>query len=235
MKRRTVFFPCAALCACFCVLIFGCFSSGPTGQSASGGTGSEIVGTAEYPDTAAGAHKSRLLRSLTSKNSFPLVSGSIFVYPRSFVPDTSWAAIVALPSTVTDDSGNFRAKDVPRGEVVVEASDGTGKGLVRSIVVDRDSTIYSVGVMPLEQNGAIKIQAHSLVPGKVRFYVAVRGTRLIVRGNQSDVDVTLENVPVGISHTVNIRVFEPIYLEMDISVGAIVSGVTNVLQPFQIQ
>ena len=65
--------------------------------------------------------------------------------------------------------------------------------------------------------------------------MAVRGTRLIVRGNQSDVDVTLENVPVGISHTVNIRVFEPIYLEMDISVGAIVSGVTNVLQPFQIQ
>jgi hypothetical protein len=235
MKRITVFFPWAAICACFCALLFGCFSSGPTGQSASGGTGSEIVGTAEYPDTAARAHKSRLLRSLTSKNSFPLVSGSVFVYPRSFVADTSWATIGAIPSAFTDDSGNFRAKDVPRGEVVVEASDGKGKGLVRSVVIDRDSTVYSVGVMPLEQNGAIRIQAHSLVPGKVRFYVALRGTRLVVRGNQSDVDVTLENVPVGISHIVTIRVFEPIYLEMDISVGAIVSGVTNVLQPFSIQ
>jgi hypothetical protein len=213
----------------------GCFSSGPSGQSASGGTGSEIVGKAEYPDTAAVMYKDRSNRSLTSGKSFPLVSGSIFVYPRSFVPDTSWAAVGAIPSAFTDDSGNFRAKDVPRGEVMVEASDGKGKGLVRSIVIDRDSTEYSVGVLPLMQNGAIKIQAHSLVPGRVRFYVSVRGTRLVARGNQSDVDVTLENVPVGISHTVTIRVFEPMHLEMDIPVDTLVSGVTKVLQPFQIQ
>jgi hypothetical protein len=212
-----------------------CFSSGPSGQSASGGTGSEIVGKAEYPDTSAGMYKDRSLGSVTFNTFFPLVSGSIFVYPRSFVPDTSWAAVGAIPSAFTDDSGNFRAKDVPRGEVVVEASDGKGKGLVRSIVIDRDSTEYSVGVLPLMQNGAIKIQAHSLVPGRVRFYVSVRGTRLVVRGNQSDVDVTLENVPVGISHTVTIRVFEPMHLEMDISVDTLVSGVTKILQPFQIQ
>jgi hypothetical protein len=65
--------------------------------------------------------------------------------------------------------------------------------------------------------------------------VSVRGTRLVARGNQSDVDVTLENVPVGISHTVTIRVFEPMHLEMDIPVDTLVSGVTKVLQPFQIQ
>jgi hypothetical protein len=210
-------------------LVIGCFAMGPSDE---GGTGGEIVGKAEYPDS--GVPKRVAMQKTVTVTGLPVIAGSIFCYPRTFVPDTSWVSAGPLPKVYTDDTGGFHIKDLPHVEVVVEASDNLGNGVVKSQVINRDS-VYNIGVLTLQKNGSVTIQGHTALPGNVRFYVSVKGTRCIARGTQSDADVTLAGIPSGISHTVNITVYEPIYLSFDIANVTVPAGSNVVLQTFQIQ
>lgn len=200
----------------------------------SGGTGSEIVGKTEYPDSAA-AQKKAALPKILAANGLPVIGGKIFVYSQLFIPDTSWATLGALPKVFTDTAGMFRVEDVPHGVVVVEGNDGNGKGIVTTVNVDQDSTTYDAGVLYLQNTGAVTIQAHTSLPGSVRFYVSIKGTRCVVRGTSAGVDVMLGDIPTGISHTVNIRVYEPIKWQKDITGVVIPVGGIMALQPFVIQ
>lgn len=212
-------------------LLDGC-SFAPSDDS--GGTGSEIVGKTEYPDST-GAQKIAALPRLTALNGLPVIGGKIFVYPRAFIPDTSWAARGALPKVFTDTAGFFRVQDVPRGVVVVEATDGNGKGIVKTVTVDQDSTTYDAGIFTLKESGAVSIQAHTSLPGSVRFYVSVAGTRCVVRGTLADVDVVLGDIPSGIAHTINVRVYQPIKLEKNFTNIAVPVGGILALPAFVIQ
>ena len=200
----------------------------------SGGTGSEIVGKTEYPDSTA-TQKKVALPKLLAANGLPVIGGKIFVYPRSFIPDTAWATRGALPRVFTDTAGMFRVEDVPRGVVVVEGNDGNGRGIVTTVNVTQDSTTYDAGVLYLQKTGAVTIQAHTSLPGSVRFYVSIKGTRCVVRGTSAGVDVMLGDIPTGISDTVNIRVYEPIKWETNIAGVVIPVGGIMALQPFVIQ
>jgi hypothetical protein len=135
----------------------------------------------------------------------------------------------------TDDDGGFVIEDAPPGEVVVEVGDGQGNSYATTVNVDRDSAKYRVGVLPVKKTGALTIKALTNLPGRVRFYVGVKGTRLVVRGSQAGVEVRLDNVPCGMAHTVSIRVYEPISFSMDISDVAVSSAVTKALGTFQIK
>jgi hypothetical protein len=210
----------------------GCVPAGP--QQAQGGTGSEIVGKAEYPDSTT-LQKRFVLGAPAAAAAFPVVRGKVFVYTSSFIPDTSWATTGALPRVYSDSAGAFHVYDVPHGPVIVEVNDGSGRGAKDTITIDRDSTRYDIGVLDLGPTGGAKIQAQTSLPGKVRFYVSVRGTRLTVRGNQAGVDVMLSDIPAGTDYTVSIRVYEPVYLSLDIPNVSISAGVTTALQTFTIQ
>ena len=207
---------------------------GPSDQPSTGGTGSEIVGKAEYPDSGAAA-KCLAVRKISSLVKLPVVFGNIFCYPRSFVPDTSWVTSGAFPRTYTDSTGAFRILDAPPGEVVVQVNDGSGFGIAQTIMIDRDSTVYPIGVLTVQKTGAIAIQAHTQLPGRVRFYVSVRGTQLVVRGSQTDIDITLDRIPSGIPHTINVRVYEPMFLEFDINSVSVPIGGVTLLQAFEIR
>jgi hypothetical protein len=204
----------------------GCVPAGP--QQAQGGTGSEIVGKAEYPEST--ALQKRFVSAV-----LPVVLGRVFVYTNAFIPDTSWATTGALPRAYSDSTGAFQVYDVPRGPVVVEVNDGSGKGAKDTITVDRDSTRYNIGTLDLGPTGAAKIQAQTSLTGRVRFYVSIRGTRLTVRGNQAGIDVVLGDIPAGSDYTVSIRVYEPVYLALDIPNVTISPGATTALQTFTIQ
>jgi hypothetical protein len=216
-----------------CALHFYCAFTGPSENASSGGTGSEIVGTAAHDSSAVG--KCLAIASSQASGFFPVKFGNIFCYQRSRVPDTNWVQSAALPRVRTDSVGGFIITDVPPGEVVVEANDGMGNSIAHSIIIDRDSAVYPIGVLTVKKTGAISIRAKTQLPGNVRFYVGVKGTRLIVRGNKTDVDVTLENIPSGIPHTISIRVYEPIYFALDISDITVLTTATRILEPFQIQ
>jgi hypothetical protein len=198
-----------------------------------GGSGSEIVGKAEYPDSGALCKNSGSLppRALT----IPVVLGNVFCYTRSFIPDTSWVSAGALPRTYTDNLGIFHLLDVPRGEVVVEAADGKGMGIVKTINIDKDSSIFDIGTLTVAKTGGISIQAHTQLTGRIRFYVSVMGTRCIVRGTLKDIDVILDNIPAGIPHTINIRVYEPVPFSKNISNIEVPSGAIRVLEAFEIK
>jgi hypothetical protein len=216
----------------FCTGLF-CTLTGPSQSSSSGGTGSEIVGNAAYDSSA--MKKCRVVAALPGAAFLPVVAGNVYCYQRSFVPDTAWSRSGTFPRVRTDSTGAFIITDAPPGEVVVEAADGMGNSLVKTITIDRDSTRYDIGVFAVKKTGAITIQAQTKLPGRVRFYVGVKGTRLVVRGSQTNIDVKLDNIPCGIPHTISIRVFEPIKFSLDIADISIAPSVTQALQAFQIK
>jgi hypothetical protein len=213
-----------------CAFMFGCVM-GPSEEQ--GGSGSEIVGKAEYPDSGALCKSSG--SAITRALPIPVVLGNVFCYTRSFIPDTSWASTGAPPRAYTDSLGFFHLLDVPRGEVVVEANDGSGMGIVKTITIDRDSSLFDIGTLTVAKTGGISIQAHTQLAGRIRFYVSVMGTRCIVRGTLKDIDVILDNIPAGIPHTINIRVYEPVLFTKNIPNIAVPSGAIKVLDAFEIK
>ena len=226
--------PLKALLLCAAALVIaGCSPFGPQ-TSDTGGTGSEIVGKSEYPDST-GQPKALAVFSTSAGAGLPVILGRVFAYPRTFIPDTSWATTAAPPKAGTDDTGAFRILDAPRGTVVVEVNDGGGMGRAATIDVTQDSTVYDIGIIVVQRTGEIRIQAQTSLPGRVRFYVGVEGTRLIVRGSQTGVDVVLGDVPSGITHTVNIRVYEPVPMQVDFPNVTVSPGLATVLQTLQIQ
>ena len=209
----------------------GCITLGPSEEQ--GGSGSEIVGNVEYSDTSADTQAACLSQGGAIR--FPVVLGNVFCYTRTFIPDTSWAAHGASPRVFTDSMGFFHLFDVPRGDVVVEANNGNGWGIVKTITIDRDSSRFDIGTLTVAKTGGVSIQAHSQLPGNVRFYMSVKGTRCIIRGSKTDMAVVLENIPTGIPHTVNIRVFEPIPMELNFSGITIPEGGVRMLDDFEIK
>lgn len=210
-----------------------CGLTQPSQQTSSGGTGSEIVGTAANDSSV--MQKRAFAKASAAPFFIPVRAGNVFCFQRSFVPDTNWARSAALPRTLTDSAGGFIINDAPPGEVMVEVNDGNGNGIVDTLSVLMDSTRYSLGTLFIKKNSAISIQAQTQLPGSVRFYIGVKGTHLIVRGSQTGMDILLNNVPSGIPHTVCIRVYEPVYLSIDIPGVTVSPSMTTVLQAFQIK
>jgi hypothetical protein len=215
------------------LLIFRCGFGGPT-QSGSGGTGTEIIGTAEYSDDG-GASKTLAQGSVRARTALPVIAGKVFIYPRFSVPDTSWSRIGALPEVYTGDNGEFHILNPPKGEVMIEVNDGSGKGSSKSWNVEQDSVIYRIGVLKVAPTGGISIQALSSLSGRLRFYVGICGTRFIARGDQTGVNVTLTDIPQGTGYVINVRVFEPVFYEFNISNVSISAGTTTVLNAIQIR
>jgi hypothetical protein len=212
---------------------FSCTLNGPEQTSQSGGTGSEIIGTAAYDSSGMG--KSIAVKLVNAATMIPVISGNVFCYQRSAVPDTNWVRSGDSPRVRTDSDGGFVIEDAPPGEVVVEANDGKGNSSVTTVNIDRDSTKYPIGVIAVKKTGAITIKALTQLPGRVRFYVGVKGTRLVARGSQTGIDITLDNIPCDIVHTISIRVYEPISFSLDISNVSVSSTVTKALGSFQIK
>jgi hypothetical protein len=204
----------------------------PTNQTASGGTGSEIVGNAAHDSSA--LHKV-LAGGSTAASFIPVVSGNVFCYQRAFVPDTNWASAAAPTRARTDSGGGFIIQDAPPGEVMVEVNDGMGNSIVNTVSVFKDSTRYSIGTLVVKKSGSISVQAQTQLSGRIRFYVGIKGTHLVARGSQTGIDVRLDNVPTGIAHTVSIRVYEPVALSLDIPNVTVSPAKNTVLEAIQIK
>ena len=214
------------------VSIAGC-AIAPTSQTASGGTGSEIVGNAAHDSSA--LHKVIAASGSTAAAFIPVVSGNVFCYQKAFVPDTNWASAAATARARTDSGGGFIIQDAPPGEVMVEVNDGMGNSIMNTVSVLKDSTRYSIGTLVVKKSGSISVQAQTKLSGRIRFYIGIKGTRLVARGSQTGVDVRLDNVPTGIVHTVSIRVYEPVTLSLDIPNVTVSPAINTVLAAIQIK
>ena len=211
----------------------GCFSTGPEEQ-ASGGSGGEIVGTAQHEDTTQGSPKR--LASARSASGLPVVLGSVFAYPKSFLPDTSAATIAILPKVYTDSTGAFRVTGVGAGTYVLEVNDGSGKGVAKNVNIPADSTVVDVGTVVVKQTGAIQLSVQFSAPGSPLYYVSLKGTRLVARGTSAGIELTIDDIPSGVEHTVNVRVYSPSEVagSYDVATVTVSPGVTTALNAITI-
>jgi len=219
----------------FCVLAIvlagtGCFTTGPSDdQNASGGSGSEIVGVAAYPESQdSGTQKSRGPGTL---HGLPVALGPVFIFPRFSLPDTGAVVSGTLPSAYTDDEGRFRIRNVPAGTHVLEVNDNGQMGIARSITVPADSQTIDIGVLTVDTTAGVRIRVNTDLQGNLRYYLSVRGTRLVARGTQKGVDLLLDDIPTGISHTITVRIYEPLYQSFDIEEVELVPGEILELDP----
>lgn len=211
----------------------GCYSTGPADDGyATGGSGTEVVGVAKYPEDTTGQGSPKRgapADAVVSTAGLPVALGKVFIYPKSFVPGPSLLS-GATPRVHTDSTGAFRIADVPRGTLVLEVNDGSGMGIARKVVVDRDSTVIDVGTVVVKKTAALKLSIDTDIPGELLCYVGVKGTRLVSKVTDKGVDIRLGDIPTGVGHAVQITAVKPVEAHMSISVGSLVPGATKVLE-----
>ncbi len=183
----------------------------PTQQASGGGSGSEIVGVAQYPDSTNGGAKQRV-----SPVPFPVVGAPVFVFPKTSVPDTGWFERPPSPKVVTDEDGSFRVLDIPRGELYLEISDGIGNSRIRKVENFVDSQVIDIGVVDLRESGGANVTIKSLLPSTPVYYIGVKGTRFILRRSDADLDLRFDRLPSGEPLTLNIRVVSPVRFSTDL-------------------
>ncbi len=193
--------------------LIGC---SPTQQASGGGSGSEIVGVAEYPDST-----SEEAKRLAGAASFPVVGAPVFVFPKAAAPDTGWVGAPPSPRVVTARDGSFRVFDIPRGELYLEISDGRGKSRITRVENFVDSQVIDIGVIGLRESGGADLTIKSFLPSTPVYYIGFKGTRFVLRRSSGDLDLSFDRLPSGEPLTLNIRVVSPVTLSTD-------------LQPFQL-
>ncbi len=217
------------------LMLAGCFSTGPEEQ-AGGGSGSEIVGTAQYEDSSGQTKRLASAQRSARTAGLPVVLGGVFAYPKSFVPDTSAATTPLLPKVYTNSSGGFRVTGVGAGIYVLEVNDGSGKGVAKSVTIPADSTVVDAGTVVVQETGAIQLSVQFSVPGSALYYISLKGTRLVARGTSAGIDLTIGDVPSGVEHTVNVRVFSPSSAagSYDVATVTVSPGLTTILSAITI-
>jgi hypothetical protein len=195
------------------VSIFQCLSMGPSETSSRGGSGSEVVGVVNYPDSAGAAKKMRIL-----SGKYPMKFAGVYIRPRSFLADTGLAQDTTSNYTAAD--GSFRISKVLPGEHLVYINDGAGMAIASVINVPQDSTTIDLGILSSKKTAAVQVQYDGVTPGKVLFYVTLRGAGITVRCTERNLFSVLGNIPTGdnITHKVTIRMYSPFVKGFDVDI-----------------
>jgi hypothetical protein len=205
-------------------LLAGCLPSNQ--QASDGGSGSEVTGTARYADSGS----SGKVRVSDNAAWLPVISGMVYMYPKTFEPDSSMISGNQTPKAYTGNDGSFLISHVPIGVYVVEVADGHGKAKSREVTVPDDSMVIDAGVFILESVGRIKFHVNIDLPGEVLYYVYLEGTRHVMKGTQSGIDMVLDGIPSGVTYTLTVRMVKPIPGSVSIEDVRVSAGeITDVL------
>jgi hypothetical protein len=194
-------------------LIIQCMSMGPSETSSTGGTGSEVVGVVNYPDSSQVAKK---MRAFGLKN--PMKFAGVYIRPRSFLADTGSTS--DTPYGYTAEDGSFRISNVVPGEHLVYVNDGSGMAIASVVSVPQDSTTLDLGTLLAKKTSSVQVQYDGVTPGKVLFYISLRGTGMSIRCTERNMFAVLKNIPTGkdVSHKVTIRMFNPFSKGIDVDI-----------------
>jgi hypothetical protein len=146
----------------------------------------------------------------------------VFLYPEDFVPDASYLN-GAIPEVYTGSDGSFRITGVPEDIYLLEVTNGRGMSKVTRVPVPPD-TVVDVGVITLAASSGLKTSIETSL-GSPEFYLAVKGTRHVVRGTAAGVDITLGDLPTGWPLTLNVRMTYPVSAGTDIDIGQLQAGI----------
>lgn len=203
-----------------------CSSLSPNETSSTGGTGSEVVGVVEYPDTE-GAPK---VRGAYAVSPLPVIDGSVFINPRSYLakPDNGGEA----PKAITRADGFFRISNVLPGEHLVYIRDSRGNAVATTITVPEDSTTVDCGTLVARKTATVSIDYTGTTPGEVLFYIDVRGTGIQLKCTGRNVGFKIDKIPTGVDHIISIRMYKPIHREFDVLPVTLVPDMVKQLESF---
>jgi len=207
------------------ISLTGCLMMGPSAETeGQGGSGSEIVGVVEYPDSSQSGTGKALAGA--GVKFFPVIAGSVFLFPHSYIPSLTTPAV---PRVYTGNDGSFRIAGVSTGTLMLEVGDGKGMGLVRTIVIDRDSSLVDVGTLIVQKTAGIRIAIDNSAPSNILVSLSLRGTRFIVQGSTAGTTVAFDNIPAGATYTMHVEILKPVAKAYDITSITLVPGVITSL------
>ncbi|MBN1603058.1 MAG: hypothetical protein JW915_15720 [Chitinispirillaceae bacterium] len=194
-------------------LILQCLSMGPSESASTGGSGSEVVGVVNYPDSSNAAKKMRIFTP-----DRPMKFANVYINPRSFLADTGLSQVTTRYHTSED--GSFRISQVLPGEHLVYVNDGAGMAIATMITVPQDSTTIDLGVLLAKKTASVQVQYDGVAPGKVLFYVTLRGAGMSVRCTERNLFAVLKDIPTGdnVKHTITVRMFSPFVKGFDLDI-----------------
>lgn len=206
-------------------LLSSCFSTAPSQSSSTGGSGSEVVGVVNYPDSSSGS-SGALKRKLFT---LPLANCNVFIHPASFLAEYGSED---TPETMTENDGFFRISNVRPGTHYVYIKDAHGNGVLREINVPVDSVRIDLGLLLVQQTAGARIQYNDgAASDDVLFYVSVRGTGLTVSCTGKGIYAGITGIPVDteVDYMFTVRMKKPFDAGYDIRNIRLLPGITVTL------
>ncbi|NLD94613.1 MAG: hypothetical protein GX639_18305 [Fibrobacter sp.] len=215
-----------ALCSCT-IIVTGCGFAPNDDRVSTGGTGSEVVGVVNYPDSSTAMKK-----LFGTKRVYPVMNAGVFIHPKLYYAENE--SVKDIPVVYTEADGTFRIKNVLPGEHVVYIRDNAGKAVARKITVPDNGARVDCGTLIATPVASAQIQYQGTIPGNVLFYVSVRGTGITIKCTERNVYAVMDNIPLGLTdgYTITIRVLQPFNGGKDFTVPSLKIGDITTLQPF---
>ncbi|MBN1308497.1 MAG: hypothetical protein JXA18_11300 [Chitinispirillaceae bacterium] len=189
-----------------------------------GGTGSEVVGVVDYPDSGGAA---KTLRTGTTRF-LPVMGGDVFINRRRFLPDTAEAG--EAPVTTTDNGGKFHIFNVLPGEHMIYIRDGDGNAIARTFTAPDEPTRIDVGTLHARKTAGVSLQYNGKTPGEALFFVNVLGTGMQLRCTDREQRITFDRIPTGVEQLLYVRIYRPINKAYELKPIDLQPGVIATLQ-----
>lgn len=200
-----------------------CTALAPNETSSIGGTGSEVVGVVESPDSSGTAKV-----KIGASPSIPVIGGAVFINPRTYLAPTDQAQEKSI--TTTRNDGSFSIKNVQPGNHLLYVRDNAGNAVAALVSVSPDEEVVDLGKLTVRKTAGVSIAYNGTIPGDVLFYLDVRGTGLQLKCTSRDLDVTLDKIPTGIEHVISIRILKPIERGYDLAPMNLLPSVISKLE-----
>ena len=206
-------------------MVVGTDDSAATENSLStGGTGSEVVGVVDYPDSGGVA---KTLRT-DGTRLLPVVGGGVFINWRRFLPDTADAGEV--PFTFTDSSGAFHIRYALPGRQMIYIRDNSGNSIAHAFTVPEGGAPVDLGRLHARKSAGVSFQYNGKTPGDPLFIINVLGTGMQIRSTDRDQRITFDRIPTGVEHILYVRIYRPIRKTYELKPITLQPGVTTTLQ-----
>lgn len=212
-----------------CLLAAGitaCTSIDPDETSSIGGTGSEVVGVVEYPDSSgAGKRRAGLTDAL-----LPVIDGTVFINPVNYLAETGSGG--ETPVTRTEEDGSFRISNVVPGIHLIYIRDSAKKAIACRVTVHENEPRVDVGTLYARKTAGVSISYTGTTPGSVLFYIDIRGTGMQLRCADRDMAFTIDRIPVGTDYSIVVRLRQPLSKDYEFSLDNPIPGIISTLQSF---
>jgi hypothetical protein len=174
----------------------------------SSGSGSEVVGKAEYGASSASLAS---LKISGAKAQLPVVNASVFLFQQSFQADASKSPMSYQPKVHTDSAGNFRIKEVRKGQWMIEINDGKGQSTANAFQVSGTGSRINLRTLIVNPSASLKYHIRTGLPKntELKYSIYVLGTRFSLTGSSQKLSSQMDDLPAEVPLSIKFKLSEP--------------------------